>query len=153
LTDQTPPDSVLIETMPILLRALRSLTTEADQLLERRGLGRAHFRALGAIALEPGATVGEVITMLGITIQAINRVMTALQKRKLIRTESDPGDGRRRKLFLTAEGRRIFDEAMGAQITVLRDALEVCGPAGFESFRAFLLAIADRVAPGTDGEG
>jgi len=143
LTQRTPSDADLIEVMPLILRAFRTLTAEADKLLGRHELGRAHFRALGAIALEPGATLGEVITTLGVTVQAINRIMIVFHKRALIRAELDPVDRRRRRLFLTDEGQRIFDEVMAAQLTVMRHAAGVCGGDGFEAYRAFVRALAD----------
>jgi DNA-binding MarR family transcriptional regulator len=143
LTDRIPSDADFIETMPMILKAFRALTAEADKRLDGLDLGRAHFRALGAIALEPGATVGEVIATLGITVQAINRIMVVLQKRVLIRAELDHGDRRRRKLYLTAEGQRIFDEVMAAQVAVLRQAADACGPDGFRAYRAFLGAMAE----------
>jgi DNA-binding MarR family transcriptional regulator len=143
LTERTLSDSELVELMPVILRAFRTLTAEADKLLERHELGRAHFRALGAIALQPGATLGEVITTLGITLQAINRIMVHLQTRALIRGELDPDDRRRRRLFVTAEGQRIFDEVMAAQLAVLRHAIKACGTEGFDAYRAFLRAMAD----------
>jgi DNA-binding MarR family transcriptional regulator len=143
-----PSDADFIETMPVILRAFRALTAEADERLDSLGLGRAHFRALGVIALEPGATVSEVVATLGITIQAINRIMVDLQKRSLVRAELDASDRRRRKLFVTDEGQRIFEEVMADQIAVLRRATQARGIKGFEAYRAFLevMAQADPLA-------
>ncbi len=135
----------------MILRAFRALTAEADQRLDGLGLGRAHFRALGVIALEPGVTVSEVIATLGITIQAINRIMVDLQKRSLVRAELDTGDRRRRKLFVTDEGQRIFAEVMADQTAVLRRATESCGIKGFEAYRAFLEVMAEMAPPPNRG--
>ena len=151
MTDRMPSDADFIETMPVILRAFRALTAEADQRLDGLGLGRAHFRALGVIALEPGVTVGEVIATLGITIQAINRTMVDLQKRSLVRAELDAGDRRRRRLFVTDEGRRIFEGVMADQIAVLRRATQARGTKGFEAYRAFLEVMAE--APPPPGQG
>jgi DNA-binding MarR family transcriptional regulator len=147
LTDRMPSDADFIETMPVILRAFRALTAEADERLDSLGLGRAHFRALGVIALEPGVTVSEVIATLGITIQAINRIMVDLQMRALVRAELDAGDRRRRKLFVTDEGQRIFEEVMADQTAVLRRATEACGIKGFEAYRAFLEVMAEVASP------
>ena len=134
-----------------LLAEVRALTAEADQRLDGLGLGRAHFRALGVIALEPGVTVGEVIATLGITIQAINRTMVDLQKRSLVRAELDAGDRRRRRLFVTDEGRRIFEGVMADQIAVLRRATQARGIKGFEAYRAFLEVMAEAPPPPSQG--
>jgi DNA-binding MarR family transcriptional regulator len=136
------PDDILVDTIFKIFVAFRSLTDEADEILDRRGLGRAHFRALGVIALQPGSAVSDIIATLGITNQALNRVMNELQSRSLIRAKLDTDDRRRRKLYLTDAGQAIFDKTMTAQLSVLRHAAKKCGMAGFEAYREFLSAMA-----------
>jgi len=141
-------DEILVDTIFKIFVAFRSLTEEADQILGRRALGRAHFRALGVIALQPGSAVSDIIATLGITNQALNRVMNELQSRGLIRAKLDTDDRRRRKLYLTDAGQEIFDRTMAAQLAVLRHAAKKCGVKGFEAYREFLSAMATYEPPG-----
>jgi DNA-binding MarR family transcriptional regulator len=147
LNRRSPPDEILVDTIYKIFAAFRALTDDADHILDREGLGRAHFRALGVIARQPGATVSEVIATLGITIQAINRVMNDLQGRALISARTDKNDRRRRRLYLTQAGKKIFDQAMAAQIAVLRQAAEECSADKFAAYRQFLAAMATPLPP------
>jgi DNA-binding MarR family transcriptional regulator len=152
LSRRGPSDAVLVDTIYKIFVAFRALTQEADHILAEQGLGRAHFRALGVVAQQPGATVSEVIATLGITIQAINRVMNELQRRALVDMKLDQDDRRRRKLYLTKAGQQIFDEAMAVQIAVLRRGAEKCGMDGFAEYRKFLVAMATGQPPGDVGD-
>lgn len=80
-----------------LMRAL-------DAQLGAAGLGRAHQRALYFIARQPGLSVGALLTHLGITKQALGRVVTELSARDLIEVRVGRDDRRQRVLRLTPAG-------------------------------------------------
>jgi len=80
-----------------LMRAL-------DAQLGAAGLGRAHQRALYFIARQPGLSVGALLTHLGITKQALGRVVTELAARDLIEVRVGRDDRRQRVLRLTPAG-------------------------------------------------
>jgi len=142
----TAPDED-VETFSEIFRAFRALTMEADKLLLRRGLGRAHFRALHVIATEPGGTVSGTAGTLGVSLQAMTRVMNDLSARELIRFESDADDKRKRRVFTTDEGQAVFREIFKAQTDVLRRATALAGPDAFAGYRAFMRAIIDKAQP------
>ncbi|MEM8826041.1 MAG: MarR family transcriptional regulator [Pseudomonadota bacterium] len=86
------------------------LIREADRHLERRGLGRAHHRALYFIARRPGLSVGTLIELLGITKQSLSRVLKDLDVAGLTITQVGQRDRRQRLLTLTDAGLKLEHE-------------------------------------------
>ena len=124
--------------LQLIFAAFKALTGEADRLLTRQGLGRAHFRALFNIVLQPGLSVSELSRILGVSLQAINRVLNDLRDRELIHLEASATDGRKRKLYVTQEGRLVHDTIYAAQSDVLKRAIALSPPETFESYMTFL---------------
>ena len=81
-----------------------SMIRGADAILEAQGLGRAHHRSLYFIARRPGLSVGELISLLGITKQSLGRVLNDLGNRELVEQRVGVTDRRQRLLTLTASG-------------------------------------------------
>ena len=88
-----------------------------DQELARKGLGRAHHRALYFIAREPGLSVKSLLRILNITKQSLGRVLSELAERDLVETRQGTSDRRQRLLHLTEAGKRqeaeLFDAMRG----------------------------------------
>jgi DNA-binding MarR family transcriptional regulator len=86
----------------------------ADEKLEELGLGRAHHRAIHFIGRRPDITVGELLTILGVTKQSFGRVAKQLMARGLVEQRPGVADRRQRLMRLTERGvafeRQIFDE-------------------------------------------
>lgn len=91
-----------------------SMIRGADAILEAQGLGRAHHRSLYFIARRPGLSVGELISLLGVTKQSLGRVLNDLGNRELVEQRVGVTDRRQRLLTLTASGAaleaRLFTE-------------------------------------------
>lgn len=83
------------------------MTRAIDATLGEQALGRAHHRALYFIARRPGLAVGELLQLLAITKQALNRVLTELTARGLVETRVGDRDRRQKLLRLTAEGEAL----------------------------------------------
>ena len=54
--------------------AYRGLTNEPDRILATMAYGRAHHRAIHFINRAPGTTVTNLLEILGVTKQSLNRV-------------------------------------------------------------------------------
>src|SRR3546814_8983632 len=76
-------EEVLRQGIELLLYAYRDFAAEADAMLARHGLGRAHHRALYFIARYPSIRVSELLEMLGIPKQSLSRVLKDLVARNL----------------------------------------------------------------------
>src|SRR5882757_6504308 len=70
-----PPPYDLIE---LLFFAYRDFVGEADLVLTAYGFGRAHHRVLHFVARLPGLTIAELLDILRITKQSLNRVLRDL---------------------------------------------------------------------------
>lgn len=79
----------------------------ADAILDARGLGRAHHRALYFIARQPGLAVSDLLRLLAITKQSLSRVLADLVSRGLVAQQVGTSDRRQRLLSLTAEGAEL----------------------------------------------
>ncbi|MFI5400463.1 MAG: MarR family winged helix-turn-helix transcriptional regulator [SAR324 cluster bacterium] len=94
----------LDEAMELFLAAHRALEEGARLLLTQRGLGRAHQRILYLIARAPGRSVSDMLERLQVTKQALNTPLSELKRKGLVRAKRQPGNGRRKQLFLTPAG-------------------------------------------------
>ncbi|MEK9671141.1 MAG: MarR family transcriptional regulator [Rhodospirillaceae bacterium] len=93
--------------MELMFFAYRDFTGEADAILADYGLGRAHHRAIYFIGANVGISVNELLEILKITKQSLNRVLGALIEDGYVVQETDEDDRRRRLMQLTDKGRAL----------------------------------------------
>ncbi|MGP7796927.1 MarR family winged helix-turn-helix transcriptional regulator [Sphingomonas sp. CLY1604] len=97
-------DDVIRGGMDLLLFAHKSHLRHSDAELAALGLGRAHHRCLYFIARQPNLSVGDLITLLGVTKQSLGRVLGGLVERELVQQRQGEADRRQRLLSLTPAG-------------------------------------------------
>lgn len=139
------PASPLFLTEPEIRRGIEllyfgysHLTRTIDAGLAEQGLGRAHQRALYFIARRPGLAVGELLQLLAITKQALNRVLTELTARGLVETRTGDRDRRQRLLRLTAEGAALERQLYATMSARLAAAYSSAGQGAVGGFWAVL---------------
>lgn len=123
------------------------LTRAIDTGLAEQGLGRAHHRALYFIARKPDLAVGELLQLLAITKQSLNRVLTDLTARGLVDTRTGDRDRRQRLLKLTVEGAALERQLYGALSARLAAAYSSAGQdavGGFWSVLEGLIPASER---------
>lgn len=149
MTATSPPhqpgftDEDLRRGIEALFFAYRAFTADPDRILAQRGLGRAHHRAVHFINRSPGTTVNALLATLGITKQALNRVLRQLIHEGLVRSEVGRGDRRLRHLYLTEAGIALEHELSDAQRARVGAAYRAAGPGAVAGFRAVLEAMMD----------
>src|ERR1700729_516307 len=84
--------------------AYRDFVGDADRLLETYGFGRAHHRVLHFVSRQPGLTIAELLDILKITKQSLNRVLKELIAENFIDARAGAIDRRQRQLFPTKTG-------------------------------------------------
>src|SRR3984957_11408976 len=84
--------------------AYRDFVGDADRLLEAYGFGRAHHRVLYFVSRRPGLTIAELLEILRITKQSLNRVLRELVDKNFIEIQAGTLDRRRRQLYATPDG-------------------------------------------------
>jgi DNA-binding MarR family transcriptional regulator len=123
--------------------AYRGFTADPDRILARHGYGRAHHRAIHFINRAPGTTVNNLLAILGVTKQSLNRVLRTLIEDGLVESRVGEADKRERHLHLTAAGRALERELSEAQRSRMRAAYREAGPAAVAGFRKVLEAMMD----------
>ncbi|MBO6948789.1 MAG: MarR family transcriptional regulator [Rhodospirillales bacterium] len=131
-------DEDLREAIELLFFAYRDFTGEADVVLETYGFGRAHHRIIYFVGANPGITVGELLAILKITKQSLSRVLSQLVEEGFVDQETDQGDRRRRRLYLTEKGRALESELTQRQSKHIAEAYRQAGADAVAGFRTVL---------------
>lgn len=136
-------DEQLRKGIEAMFFAYRGFTADPDRILQKHGYGRAHHRALHFIARAPGTTVNNLLSILGVTKQSLNRVLRTLIEDGLVESRVGERDRRERNLYLTEAGAALEAELSAAQRARMRAAYRAAGPEAVAGFRAVLEAMMD----------
>jgi DNA-binding MarR family transcriptional regulator len=94
----------MFERIELFVFAYRDFVRDADRLLENYGFGRAHHRVLHFVSRRPGLTIAELLDILKITKQSLNRVLKELLGKGYVEVSMGVNDRRQRLLYPTAKG-------------------------------------------------
>ena len=108
-------DQQLKQYIEKIFMGYRETVTDAKKILEKYSLGVAHNKAIHLISLYEGITISELLKKLKVTKQSLNRVLNDLIKLKAIKFKKDEIDTRVKHIFLTEEGKKLFDEIFSIQ--------------------------------------
>lgn len=123
--------------------AYRGFTADPDRILGEKAYGRAHHRAIHFIHRSPGTTVNNLLAILGVTKQSLNRVLRTLVADGLVSSTVGARDKRERHLHLTDAGAALERELSNAQRDRMRSAYRTAGPEAVAGFRQVLEAMMD----------
>jgi DNA-binding MarR family transcriptional regulator len=137
-------DDQLRKGIEAMFFAYRGFTADPDRILAEKGYGRAHHRAIHFINRSPGTTVNNLLSILGVTKQSLNRVLRALVEDGLVESRVGARDKRERHLFLTEVGEALERELSTAQRDRMRAAFREAGPEAVAGFRQVLEAMMDK---------
>ena len=136
-------DEQLKKGIEAMFFAYRGFTADPDRILEGYAYGRAHHRAIHFIRRSPGTTVTNLLAILGVTKQSLNRVLRTLVDDGLVEARVGERDKRERNLYLTPTGETLEEELSAAQRARMRAAFRQAGPDAVAGFRTVLEAIMD----------
>ncbi len=136
-------DEQLRKGIEAMFFAYRGFTADPDRILSDMAYGRAHHRAVHFIHRSPGTTVNNLLAILGVTKQSLNRVLRALVEDGLVRNEVGKRDKRERHLYLTEAGEALERQLSDAQRDRMRTAYRAAGPEAVTGFRQVLEAMMD----------
>lgn len=136
-------DEQLRKGIEAMFFAYRGFTADPDRILEHYDYGRAHHRAMHFIHRCPGTTVNNLLAILGVTKQSLNRVLRTLVEDGLVESRVGRSDKRERHLFLTERGTSLERELSEAQRARMRAAYRAVGPEAVSGFRQVLEAMMD----------
>lgn len=136
-------DEQLRQGIEAMFFAYRGFTADPDRILSEMAYGRAHHRAIHFIKRAPGTTVNNLLNILGVTKQSLNRVLRTLIEHGLVESKVGKSDKRERHLFLTDTGQQLEQTLSDAQRARMRSAFRDAGPEAVAGFRTVLEAMMD----------
>lgn len=136
-------DEQLRKGIEAMFFAYRGFTADPDRILAGMSYGRAHHRALHFINRSHGTTVNNLLSVLGVTKQSLNRVLRTLIEDGLVESRIGKKDRRERHLFLTVQGADLERQLSEAQSVRMRAAYRAAGPQAVAGFRQVLEAMMD----------
>lgn len=136
-------DEQLRQGIEAMFFAYRGFTADPDRILAEMAYGRAHHRAIHFINRAPGTTVNNLLAILGVTKQSLNRVLRTLIADGLVESRVGKIDKRERHLYLTEDGRSLEATLSDAQRKRMRAAYKDAGPEAVAGFKLVLEAMMD----------
>ena len=118
-----------------IFNGYRETVADAKKVLEKHALGTAHNKVIHLLSLYEGITISTLLRKLKVTKQSLNRVLNDLVKINAIEFKRDEIDTRVKHVYLTDEGKKIFDEIFTAQKKRIYDAFlssESCDVISFD---------------------
>jgi len=151
LSEPRPDDATLkpsSEAVPhdlieLLFFAYRDFVGDPDRILADYGFGRAHHRVLHFVQRCPGLTIAELLDILQITKQSLNRVLKELVEKGYIEQRTGRQDKRQRHLHTTAAGQDLALRLVRLQAKRINRALDGVGPEAAAIAAQYLSALID----------
>jgi len=134
-------DEALKQGVDLLLFAARDISAQGMHILAEAGLGRAHARTLYFISRNPGLSVAELLSLLRVTKQSLNRVLGDLLNGGFVERKSGTEDKRTRRLHLTPKGAELSDAVWNLRRPLLAGAFKAAGQEAVEGFRKVLFGL------------
>jgi DNA-binding MarR family transcriptional regulator len=150
-TAQINPRSDLEETgevpvydlIELFFFAYRDFVSDPDRILADFSFGRAHHRVLHFVDRQPGLTIAELLDILRITKQSLNRVLKELIETGFVDSRTGTTDRRQRLLFTTQKGHDLALRLAKLQAERIVRALSGMEPQVRAVTCGFLLAMID----------
>ena len=134
-------DEEVRQGIELLFFAYRDFTAEPDAILVHYDFGRAHHRVVHFVGRRPQMTVGDLLGILKITKQSLNRVLGQLVRQGFIVQHRGALDRRQRLLELTEKGHELERQLSEPQRTRVGAAYRRAGAQAVDGFRKVLLGI------------
>tara|TARA_B100000767_G_C19457534_1_gene406724 strand:- start:173 stop:616 length:444 start_codon:yes stop_codon:yes gene_type:complete len=131
-------DDQIKDFIQLLFYAYRETFSDPKKILEENSFGPAHLRALNLIERNPGTNLGELMFLLKVTKQSLNRVLRDLIDSRMIKQVKDDKDTRKKNLFLDKEGQIFFNKIYEIQKKRIFNALKSSEPDSVIKFKKVL---------------
>jgi DNA-binding MarR family transcriptional regulator len=137
-------DEELKQGVDLLFFASRGVSAGAAKEIRDAKLGPAHARAIYFIARNPGVSVADMLNILKVTKQSLNRVLNDLLAQGYVERRAGMRDRRTRQLRLTPKGAALETAIWDAQRPKLVRAFREAGPEAVMGFRRVLMGLVDK---------
>jgi DNA-binding MarR family transcriptional regulator len=110
--------------------------------MRAHGITTTDYVALSVLRRHDGMSSAELARWAFVTPQAMNVVISSLEKRRLIRRRPDPNHGRVLRASVTAKGLEILERCERSMDTIEADMLRELPPDSVEALRTMLASCA-----------
>ncbi|MDF1749619.1 MAG: MarR family transcriptional regulator [Alphaproteobacteria bacterium] len=111
-----------------------NLAEDADQQMADMSFGRTHHRILYFVKQKPGITVGEMLSVLRVSHQNIQRALSGMIRQGFIEQKTSMQDRRQRRLYATESGTILFNQLTERQFQRISKAYRSAGQEAVEGF-------------------
>ena len=112
--------------------------------LDDEGLGIADIRCLLIINLNPGIIFNELLNILDIRKQSLNRVLRSLLKEKFIIQKINADDGRKKNLYLTDTAKNKLNNVIKPLIDRLSKSYVKSGANAVQGFNMVVNSLIEK---------
>ena len=123
----------------------RAMTYRPDQRLAELGLARVHHRLLYFVARHPGCSINELLQIMRVTKQYLNRPLRQMIELGYISQRTDRQDRRMRRLALSARGRKLENELSEVQRRRFAQIFSQVGPGAEKHWREVMDLLGERI--------
>src|ERR1700744_524222 len=108
----------------LVYRVERRLRARLDEEMRQCGVSTPEYVALSVLRERDGLSCAQLARWAMVTPQAMNLVISALERRALIRRRPDPNHGRVLRASVTAKGLKVLDQCDRAMDPIEDDMLD-----------------------------
>ncbi|MBX9944075.1 MAG: MarR family transcriptional regulator [Reyranella sp.] len=129
----------------VLSDVARLMRTVFDRRVRGLGLTRAQWLVLSRLYRRPGASQTELADMLEVDRASAGRMIDRMEKGGWVERRADDGDRRVRRLYLTAEARRVHTRMWAIAEATVDDALVPLSAAERAQFTGLAARVKERL--------
>ncbi|NJD06590.1 MAG: MarR family transcriptional regulator [Methylococcaceae bacterium] len=133
----------LNQALEALYFAFRAVVAKPDAHLADLGLARVHHRILYFLRHRPACCITDLLRILGVSKQYLNRPLKELLDLELIQVEGDARDKRVKRLLLTDRGRQLEQELSGEQRSRFERVFAQAGAEAESAWHRVMALLAD----------
>ena len=126
----------------LIYRVERRLRTRLDDAVREHGITTTEYVTLSVLRQRDGMSSAELARWAFVTPQAMNLVVSALEKRRLVRRRPDPSHGRVLRASVTARGLTVLERCDRSMDAIEADMLQGLADDELQLLRTMLASCA-----------
>jgi DNA-binding MarR family transcriptional regulator len=123
----------------------RAMVLKPDQRLAQLGMSRIHHRLLYFIGRNPDCSISQLLDILQVSKQYLNRPLKQLINQDYIHYRSDSVDRRIKRLALTRRGVTLEQQLTGEQRRRFEEIFQQVGPEVEQHWRQVMQLLANNI--------
>jgi DNA-binding MarR family transcriptional regulator len=122
----------------LVYRVERLLRARLDEAVREQGVTTTEYVTLSVMRERDGLSCAQLARWAFVTPQAMNLVIAALERRRLVRRRADPNHGRVRRASVTPKGLAVLDACDRSMDVIEADMLRDLSPKAVHGMRSAL---------------